>query len=36
MEVGTGLALLGSAHLVVKLLGPTADYIGSGIKTWTE
>ena len=36
MEVGTGLALLGSAKLVAKLRGPTADYIGSGVKTWTE
>ena len=36
MDIGTGLALLGSAQVVSKLLGPTADYIGSGIQTWTE
>lgn len=26
--------MLGSAKLVEKLLGPTADYIGSGVKDW--
>src|ERR1043165_273309 len=40
MEPGTGLTILGtaigSAKLVEKLLGPTADYIGSGLKNWTE
>lgn len=36
MDIGTGLALLGSIKLVEKLLGPTADYIGEGIKTWAE
>ena len=36
MDVGTGLALLGSAKLVEKLLGPTAGYIGEGIRTWTQ
>lgn len=40
MEPGTGLAILGSAlggaKLVEKLLGPTAEYIGSGIQSWTE
>jgi hypothetical protein len=29
MDLGTGLALLGSATLVEKLLGPTFDYVGS-------
>lgn len=32
MDIGTGLALLGSAKIIQKLLGPTADYIGEGIK----
>jgi len=32
MELGTGLALFGSAEIVGKLLGPTADYIGEGVK----
>lgn len=36
MELGTGLALLGAAKLAEKLLGPTAAYIGEGVKTWTE
>jgi len=36
MDIGTGIALLGGAGLVKKLLGPTAEYIGEGIKTWTE
>jgi len=33
MDIGTGLALFGSAKLIEKLLGPTADYIGEGIKS---
>lgn len=40
MDAGTGLTILGSAigsaKLVEKLLGPTADYIGEGVKHWTE
>ena len=40
MEVGTGLAILGSAagskDLIVKVLGPTAEYIGGGIWDWSE
>jgi hypothetical protein len=40
MDPGTGLAILGSAlggaKLVEKMLGPTAEYIGGGIKSWTE
>ena len=36
MDLGTGLALLGTKDLVSKILGPTAEYIGEGIKTWTE
>ena len=40
MEPGTGLGILGtligSRELIVKLLGPTADYLGEGLKTWTQ
>ena len=36
MDVGTGLALLGTAKLAERLIGPTVDYIGQGINTWTE
>jgi hypothetical protein len=40
MDPGTGLTILGSAiggaRLVEKMLGPTAEYIGEGIKNWTE
>jgi hypothetical protein len=36
MDVGTGLAVLGSATLVTKLLGPTTDYIGEEFKNWNK
>ena len=40
MEPGTGLAILGSAlggaRIIEKILGPTAEYIGAGVKNWTE
>ncbi len=40
MEPGTGLTILGtaigSAKVLEKILGPTADYIGSGLKSYTE
>jgi hypothetical protein len=40
VETGTGLTLLGTAigskDLVVRILGPTADYLGAGAKDWTE
>lgn len=40
MEPATGLALLGSAvggaKIVEKILGPTSEYLGSGLRTWTE
>jgi len=40
MEPGTGLAILGSAigsaKLVEKILGPTADYLGERLRTYTE
>jgi len=39
-DLGTGLSVLGSAYggakLVEKILGPTAEYIGVGLKDWTE
>jgi hypothetical protein len=40
VEPGTGLTILGTAvggaKLIEKMLGPTADYVGIGIKNWTE
>jgi hypothetical protein len=40
MDPGTGLAILGSAaggaKIVEKILGPTAEYLGAGLKNWTE
>ena len=36
MDVGTGLALLGPAHIAAKILGPTADYVGEGLRAWAE
>ena len=40
MEPGTGLAILGSAigsaKLAEKILGPTAEYLGEGLKDWTK
>ena len=36
MEIGTGLYMLGTAPLVNKLLGPTADYFGKEIESWTK
>ena len=40
MDPGTGLTILGSAigsaKLVEKLLGPTSDYLGEGLKNYTE
>lgn len=36
MDPGTGLALLGTAKLVEKLLGPTAEYLGDNLRVWTE
>lgn len=39
-SLGTGLTVLGGAiglkELIVKVLGPTADYLGSGLKEFTE
>jgi hypothetical protein len=40
MDPATGLTILGgavgSAKVLEKLLGPTADYLGGGMKDWTE
>lgn len=36
MELGSGLALLGSAKLIEKLLGPTCEYIGQNIQNLTK
>lgn len=40
MDPGTGLAILGTAlgskDIIIKMLGPTADYIGEGLKNRTE
>jgi hypothetical protein len=40
VDPGTGLTVLGTAlgskDLVVKILGPTAEYLGAGMGNWTE
>ena len=36
MEVGSGLALLGSAKLIEKLLGPTCEYLGQNLQQLTK
>ena len=40
MDPASGLAIVGSAiggaKVVEKLLGPTAEYGGVGLKNWTE
>jgi len=40
MDVSTGLTILGTAvggaKVVEKMLGPTAEYVGEGLKNWTE
>lgn len=40
MDPATGLTILGgaigSAKLLEKFLGPTADYLGEGLKSWSE
>lgn len=40
MDPGTGLTILGSAvgsaKVLEKMLGPTADYLGGGLRDWTE
>ena len=36
MDIGTGLAILGSAKLLYKVLGPTADYLGTEVEQFTK
>lgn len=40
MDLGTGLAVLGGAglgkDLIIKMLGPTAEYLGGGLKDFTQ
>jgi hypothetical protein len=36
VDPGTGMAVLGSAPVVLKIVGPTADYVGGGIKNLVE
>lgn len=40
MEIGTGLTILGTAlggkEVIVKILGPTAEYIGDGLKDFAQ
>lgn len=40
MDIGTGLTVLGSAQVsadaVKRILGPTADYLGEGLRSFTE
>ncbi|KKH99423.1 hypothetical protein EO95_06020 [Methanosarcina sp. 1.H.T.1A.1] len=36
MDIGTGLAIIGGRELIVKILGPTADYIGNETKNLVE
>ena len=36
MDLGTGLAILGSKDIIVKVLGPTADYIGKELEFFTK
>ncbi len=40
MDVGTGLTILGSAiggkEILLKILGPTADFLGESAKDWSQ
>lgn len=36
VEPGVGLTVLGSAPIVLKILGPTADYVGDGLQSWAR
>lgn len=36
MDIGTGLTLFGFTSLATKVLGPTADYLGQGLKGVVE
>jgi hypothetical protein len=35
VDPGTGLAVASSAPLMLKILGPTSDYLGNGLQGWT-
>ena len=36
MDIGTGLAILGSRDIINKILGPTADYLGDWLLTFAK
>lgn len=40
MDIGTGLTMVGGAFLskdlLIRLLGPTADYLGGGLRNYTQ
>ena len=36
MDLGTGLAIFGSKDIIDKLLGPTVDYLGDGLRSFTQ
>lgn len=36
LAIGTGLAILGSKEIIVKILGPTAEYLGGELRSYTE
>lgn len=36
MDMETALVLFGSAQLAQRVLGPTLDYLGEGMKLWSE
>jgi hypothetical protein len=35
-DIGTGLAIAGLSPLITKVFGPTAEYMGAGLKNWVE
>jgi hypothetical protein len=35
-DITTGVELLGPSALTLKLLGPTVNYLGSGLQAWSE
>lgn len=35
-DLSTAVGLLGPSALTLKMLGPTADYVGEGVKSWAE
>jgi hypothetical protein len=36
VAIGGGLAVLGSKDLLLKILGPSADYVGGEVKNFVE